>query len=107
MDSKLILDPNEVAAFVTPEETLNYVRDKIEQVRLHTATKPPPPTNDLTSTHYMTWHNKSLILYGRAVGTLCAAQAFRRITVEEFQALKKRLIAALVRREADFQLGGV
>lgn len=116
IDPKMILDPKEVASFVTPEESLNYLRSQIQSVRDHLASMPPPPTQKLgiadhetieASQRFLSWHNRLLITYGRAVGSICTAQAYSHITVEEFQDLKKELIAVTVRRSANFQMHGV
>jgi hypothetical protein len=118
-DPSLILDPNEVQSFVTPEQAINYLREQIQAIRDHIARQPPPPTQVIgavtgpsqaaqiqASAKYMSWHNRLLITYGRAVGAICSAQAFGHVTVEEFQELKKQLIAVTVRREARFQMQG-
>ena len=117
IDPKMILDPKEVASFVTPEESLNYLRSQIQSVRDHLASMPPPPTQEIAlvdqrkqieaSQRFLSWHNRLLITYGRAVGSICTAQAYSHITVEEFQDLKKELIAVTVRRSANFQKHGV
>jgi len=98
-ESTLILDPSEVQAFVSPEQAVNYIREKIEAVREQMAVMPPPPTDDLTSVEHLHWHNRLLILYGRAIGTLMAAQAFGHITVQTFQDLKKEAMGTMLRRE--------
>jgi len=118
MDPKLILDPREVQSFVTPEQALNYARDQIRAVRDHLANMPPPPTQVLGHVNtelsqieagaaYLSWHNRMLITYGRAVGTIATIQAFGHCSVAEFQELKKELIAVTVRREARFQMQGI
>jgi hypothetical protein len=106
-ESDLVLDPREYSQLVTPAEAVNYVRSKIQIVRERIRRQPPPPTTVLSSQVYMVWHNKVLILYGRAVGALIAAQAFGVITVEQAKLLKNELIAVTLRRTAEFQFNGV
>lgn len=115
-DPNVILDPREVADFVTPEQSINYLREQIKAVRDHLANMPPPPTQVLgladaesitASQRFMSWHNRLLITYGRAVGAISTTQAYGHISVAEFQELKKELIAVTTRRSARFQMEGV
>lgn len=105
-----IFDPEEFSQQVTPEQALNYVREKIEKVRAEIDKMPAPASDELFSTdkvtEYQHWHNRLLIIYGQAVGAVAAAQAFGHISIPEFQVLKRDLMGVMQRRSAAMIMKG-
>lgn len=104
-DPRLILDPAVVPNLQNEDQAANYVRERIQKVKEAISLMPPPPTDPLTSQLYLSWHRKTMIIYGQAIGALQALQAFSQIGIPQFQVLKKELLASLSSTMLRVQLG--
>lgn len=105
MNDRLIVDPNVVQILDGPEQVTNYLRERIEEVRWQIRNRPPPPTDELTGVDYLMWERRVMMLHGQALGSLMFAQAFGHLGPELFQLLKNELLAALLLRTSEIQLG--
>lgn len=103
-DPRVILDPAVTQSLQGEVQASNYVRERIEAVKQAIASMPPRPTDPLTGQIYLSWHRKTMILYGQALGALQAAQAFGHISVEMFQGLKRELLGVLSQTMLKVQL---
>jgi len=106
MNDRLIIDPNVVESLATPEQAANYIRERIEYVRDAIRRQPPPPTDELSGIDYLRWERRLMLLHGQALGCLMFAQAFGHISIPVFQLLKQEILAAMLRKTSDVQLGG-
>lgn len=102
---KLILNPAVVNKLTNENQAVNYVKDRIEIMKQAIASQPPPPTNYFESSIYLSWHRKTMILYGQVIGALQALQAFSHINVPLFQQLKKEMLNELNKTMIKIQLG--
>lgn len=104
-DPKLILNPAVVNKLANEEQAVNYVKDRIEIMRQAISSQPPPPTNHFESSIYLSWHRKTMILYGQVIGALQALQAFGHISIPLFQQLKNEMLNELNKIMMKVQLG--
>jgi hypothetical protein len=107
----------------TPEQVVNYCDKRIDELVEMIKNRPAPPSGDAEKWSQMTpaqlneaqekasahlsWRNRFLIQHGRSVEALVAAQAWGHISVEQFQALKTKLDAAINWKLADAVMGGL
>ncbi|MBT8428293.1 MAG: hypothetical protein KJN79_00125 [Gammaproteobacteria bacterium] len=101
----MLVTPEDFATLTTPEQAVNFVEHKIACWASWTLQKPPPPTNELTSREYLVWERRLMISYGEVVGAMQAFYAMGKISVQQFRALKLRVIAATVRKAGAVQMG--
>lgn len=101
----MLITPADFATLDTPEQAVNFVEHKIKVWVDWTLTKPPPPTDDLTSRAYLIWERRHLIAYGEIIGAMQALQAFNKISIKQFKVLKLKVIAATVRKAGAVQMG--
>ncbi len=101
----MVISKADFARITTPEQAINFVDHKIEVWVDYTLHEPAPPTDDLTSRTYLIWRNRAMIAYGEIVGALQAMEAMGQISVNQFKALKLKVIAATTRKAAAVQLG--
>jgi len=104
-DPRLVLDPQEIGALQNEIQAANYIRERIGKVKDELAAMPPLPEDPLTGSVYLSWHRKTMILYGQAIGALQAVQAFGHITIPMFVQLKRELISVLSGTMLQVQLG--
>ena len=105
MNDNLIMDPSVVTSLTSRDQAINFIREQIKRVRDEIARRPIPGTNEITSTDYVQWERKLMILHGRAMGSLQTLQAFGHLSIAEFKVLKREIIGAVVVKAADAQMG--
>ena len=105
MDDLQILD-HALLSRASSEQVVNYVEERITELVRMIQKKPLPPTDVLTAKEHHSWRNRLLIYYGRCMESLLAAQAWGHISVEQYQALKQRLDAAINWKMAEALIGG-
>jgi len=105
-DEKLILD-HTFLRHATPEQVINYIDSRVDELAKMITLKPPPATDEVTAQEHLSWRNRLLIHYGRCVESLVAAQAWGHISTEQFKACQTKLQATLQWKMADVMIGGL
>jgi hypothetical protein len=98
-------DPSVVQHLDTSEQACNYIMDRIEKARQAIKRYPSPESLIINSREHERWRMRTATLYGQAVGSLTALQAFGIISIEQFKALKKELLSTWSVRLSDEMAG--
>lgn len=94
MHDTKIFDPSVVQQLDTSEQAFNYIFDRINTARKAIQNYPSPNSLIINSREQEKWRMRTATLYGQAVGSLTALQAFGVISIAQFKVLKKELLSA-------------
>lgn len=96
--------PDIVRELVGPHQSLNLVREAIDQLKQQ-LDQCPRQEDPLTSAVYRTWDRRSMMKLGAAFGHLRHAQACGHITPEVYQKLYMEIMGITVRTAANVEMG--
>jgi hypothetical protein len=98
--------PDIVKELVGPHQSLNLVREAIEDLKTE-LDKCPRAEDPLTSVIYRTWDRRTMMKLGAAFGHLRHAQACGHITPEVYQKLYLEIMGITTRAAARVDMLGV